>query len=644
MPTAPFVVGQWVRDQKFYGRRAILGELLDGPRHCVWLLGTRRIGKTSVLKQLEHLALAEPQRRLFPLFWDFQGSEGIDDLHQSFEDALIDALDRLGALGITLGQLRGDDLLATLANLRRELKARELTLLLLGDEVEELVSIYEQDPRFLRRLRRALLSPENIRTVFASTIRLWKLAAEGATTSPFLAGFTPPLPLRGLADEEARALICQTQLPQEVRPRFAEATVEAIRSRCHNHPYLLQLLSERTLELGDLARATEALANDPMARFFFGTDLAMLSELERRILSVLEGRAEATAEVIADQIELGSGSLQGSLARLELLGFVARSNAGGFAIPNPFFQRWLGDLAREAAASAPSGRPRSGSRPPNDETVARTETLRRIEGRYQLLQRVGKGSSGEVFKAHDALLDTVVALKILRPEVALDAEGLERLRREVVLSRDLSHPNILKVYHLGEDQGQRYITMQYVEGTDLGKVIAKEAPLATARSLTIAAKLAGALGALHRCSLLHRDIKPANVLIGRDGEPRISDFGLARRRLDPSLTQEGMFIGTPRYASPEQVTGEELDERSDLYSLGVVLFEMVTGRTPFDAPSLPELLSLRLRVKPPAPSALEPAVPTALSDLILRCLALDRTERVQSADELGAALAALRVG
>ncbi len=646
MPT-PYVVGQWVREERFYGRTALLEEIFDGPRRSIWLLGTRRIGKTSTLKQLEHLATSQPERRLFPLFWDFQGAESVADLDQGFEDALLDALDRLAPLGLEIRTLRGGDVLTSIGNLRRELKARGLSLLLLGDEVEELVTIYEQEPRFLRRLRRALQASEGVRTVFASTIRLWQLAAEEATTSPFLAGFTPPLPLLGLGDEEARGLIRQSQLPKSAQPRFDDATVEAIRRRCHNHPYLLQLLSERVLELGDLHQATEAIAADPMVRFFFATDVAMLSELEREVLRLLARQDGATTDALAGRLAIGGTALAASLLRLELLAFVERSSSGVYSLPGFFFRRWLTEPAPDRASSPSTPRPPSrpaASRPATPREAAKTEQLRRIDQRYQLLALVGLGSSAEVWKARDNLLDTVVALKLLKPEVGLDEESLERLRREVVLSRDLSHPNILKVYHLGEDQGQRYITMQFIDGSDLGQVISREAPLSVDRALSITAKVAGALAALHRLQLLHRDIKPSNVLMGKDGEPRLSDFGLTRKQLDGGVTHHGMFVGTPRYASPEQVTGEELDERSDLYSLGVVLFEMVTGRPPFESPSVHELLSLRLRQEPPSPLKLVPTLPPALAELILRCLARERGERFQTAEELAAAIAGLGRG
>ncbi len=642
MADTPYVVGQWVREEKFYGRAALLEAILEGNRNCLWILGTRRIGKTSILKQLEHLAASAATPRYFPLFWDFQGSDDVADLHTSFRDALLDSSDRLELAGIAFADVDHEDLLLALTNLRRELRARNLSLLLLGDEVEELVNVHERDPRFLRRLGRALQSAENIRTVFASTIRLWNLATEEASSAPFLDGFTPPLPVRGLTDDEARSLVRQSQLPRSSWPRLDEPTVEAIRSRCNNHPYLLQLLGERCVDLGDLEQAIEAIASDQMVSFFFAADLGMLTDAERRILRVIDEQNEATSQSIRVKLALDSTALEGGLKRLEQLGFVQRSPEGAYSLVNYFFRRWFGALPADRNGKLSGKSEGATIRSSRREQAPSGEARRQIDNRYELLARLGRGANGEVYKAYDTLLRTVVAVKILREEYGVDEAALERLRREVVLTRDLNHPNIANIYHLGEHQGQHYITMQYLAGRDLARIIAADAPLDADRAVVIAGKLAAALAALHRCDVLHRDIKPSNVLMDEEGEPRITDFGLARLKSAPNITSSGDFLGTPAYASPEQARCESLDERSDLYALGIVLFEMVTGRLPFLAESVIELLFARLRTQPPAPRDLVPTLSAPLSNLIVRCLATERADRFQSAAQLHDALAALR--
>lgn len=642
MAVTPYVVGQWVREERFYGRKDLIDSILVGNRNCLWVLGTRRVGKTSLLRQLEHLAWNAEPRRYFPLFWDFQGSEQPEDLHDGFRDALLDALDRLDQLGIALTAVEDADLFTSMGRLRRELAARNLSLLLLGDEVEELVAVQERSPRFLRRLRRAFQSPENIRTVLASTIRLWLLATTETTTSPFLHGFTPPLPIRGLTDEEATALIRQSNLQEPFRPAVDDQAAAVIRERCNNHPYLLQLLSERFLEVKNLDQAIEDVASDPMVSFFFAADLGMLDSSGRRILETVAASGTATIDQL--QHELGGDAMlwQRDLQRLEQLGFIRRSpQSGHCSLANHFFRRWFAALAAETPrrADADPDRPERTAPLGFDKKPSRL-----IDGRYELLGRLGSGASGDVYKAQDRLLRCIVAIKILSRDYCEDAETLERLRREVVLARDLSHPNILKLYHLGDDQGQRYITMQFVDGADLAKVLQTESPLSMERVLSTATKLAGALAALHRCDVLHRDIKPTNVLIDLDGEPRLSDFGLARLQSGPEVTRHGMFLGTPAYASPEQSASGRVDVRSDLYSLGVLIFEMATGRLPFVSRSAWEILQMNRELPAPSPRELRAEIPEELSRLILRCLAKDPADRFSSAAEVGAALESIARG
>jgi DNA-binding winged helix-turn-helix (wHTH) protein len=280
-PSPSYAVGQWVRGERFYGRSAEIAEILDGPRNGVWLLGTRAIGKTSMLKQLEYLTAsvtASGERGYFPVFWDLQGSVEPEALNEDFLAALADAEDRLEALGVRMEDVRGDDLFASLGRLRRALRAQGRTLLLLWDEVEELIHLQAKDPALLRKLRRALQSQEGIRTVMASGPRLWKLAEQRDDTSPFLHGFAPPLCLGPLRDDAARALVLQGLIQAD------PGTVEEILRQCGNHPTLLQMLCARTLELGDLERAVESVAADPTVRFFFAVDFDLLTPAEREAL------------------------------------------------------------------------------------------------------------------------------------------------------------------------------------------------------------------------------------------------------------------------------------------------------------------------------------------------------------------------
>ncbi len=364
-PGSPFVAGQWVRGERFYGRAAEIGEILDGPRNWLWLLGSRRIGKTSVLKQLEHLAdprtgAGAPERGYLPIFWDLQGIADPAELHRDFGDALLDAEERLAARGIALAEVEDGDLFVSLGRLRRRLRSQGLRLLLLCDEVEELIQLGAKDPALLRKLRRAMQSREDIRSVLASSVRLWALAEQKEDTSPFLHGFTPPLYLGNLGRGEARALIRQQQLAAERRPKFDDDTVEAIRRRCGDHPYLIQLVCRRRLEIDDLEEVFEEVASDPTVGFFFAADLELLTDTERAVLGRLAERSAADSEALADGGDPALGrALRGGLQRLTHLGFVRRDEERRYRLVNPFFRRWLQETSSAASPASPTSRPSS---------------------------------------------------------------------------------------------------------------------------------------------------------------------------------------------------------------------------------------------------------------------------------------------
>jgi hypothetical protein len=329
-----------VRGENFYGRAAVIDEVLRGNRNWLWLLGTRRIGKTSVLKQLEHLAVTKPDLGFVPVFWDLQGADRPDELHLDFADALLDAEDRLEQVGIDLSDVRADDCFDSLGRLRRQLLSNGLRLLLLCDEVEELLQLQRQDPSLLRKLRRALHSREGIRSVLASSGRLWQLAETDEDTSPFLDGFTPPLSIGSLDDESARELVRQNHLPETARPAFSEEEIERICRLCGNHPYQIQLLCRRALDREDLDEAIEEVAHDRAVSFFFSVDYELLGDIDRSILRLLAERPHAAlAEV---QSQLGDSSdAAASLSSLHELGLVVRDTDGRHEIASHFLRRWL---------------------------------------------------------------------------------------------------------------------------------------------------------------------------------------------------------------------------------------------------------------------------------------------------------------
>lgn len=379
-PTIPYVVGQWVRGERFYGRAGLLSEVLSGPRESLWLLGTRRIGKTSLLKELERRT-AGADSAFVPLFWDFQGADEPGELHLSFHDGLLDAEERLVALGVDLAAMDEADLFGSLGRLRRHLKTRGKRLLLLCDEVEELIKLHGKDPSLLAKLRRALQSGGEIRSVLTSTIRLWALAEQRGDTSPFLHGFAPPLYLSTLTDAEARALLRQEQLPVDERPQLEAAVVEAIARACDNHPYLLQLVGKRYAEVGDVGEAIERVATDEMVSYFFAVDFEMLSPVEQQILQTVAEQMPASSGSLEEQLDLAASQVSGGLLRLESLGFLRRNPDKRLVFANSFFQKWI----RSEKTAQQTGRDRAAETSAFSERV--TEILSRIESSTEANRR-----------------------------------------------------------------------------------------------------------------------------------------------------------------------------------------------------------------------------------------------------------------
>ncbi len=257
-----------------------------------------------------------------------------------------------------------------------------------------------------------------------------------------------------------------------------------------------------------------------------------------------------------------------------------------------------------------------------------------IGRRYQVVGLLGKGGMGAVYRAHDRELDRDVALKLIRSDLADDPTALERFKREIQLSSTVTHKNVLRVYDLGESEGVKYLTMQFVDGEDLAGLIKREGALPLPRLLDIFQQVCRGLGAAHEKGVLHRDLKPQNIMLDKSGTVYLTDFGLAKSLAQGSMTETGAMLGTPFYMAPEQVKGEEFDSRSDIYSLGVILYEMSTGQLPFQGKSAYDILFQRLQRAPRPARELRPDLPAWLLKILDRCMATDRAARYASADEI----------
>jgi hypothetical protein len=330
----PFVIGQWVCGSRFYGRAAEIAAL-RGSARWQWVAGLRRIGKTSLLKQLDHLARADTAETV-PLFWDLQGAGSAEELGLTFTDALLDAEEPLARQGIAVEEVEDGDVFAALEKLGRAMRSRNAALLLLCDEADELMPLHRAEPGLPARLWQAVEACGAARVVLASSLRLCDFGAD------LVERFGSPRHLGAMTDPEARALLAQSQLPAASRPSFDQATIEALRDLCGNHPMLLQIAAKRRLATGDQEETFSSWAADPTVQHLFAVDFALLAEAERTIL-----HAVAAERMVADEP---------SIRRLLELGLLRRGGPQGFTIPNRLLAAWLRQENLIQTSGVPQGK------------------------------------------------------------------------------------------------------------------------------------------------------------------------------------------------------------------------------------------------------------------------------------------------
>lgn len=265
-------------------------------------------------------------------------------------------------------------------------------------------------------------------------------------------------------------------------------------------------------------------------------------------------------------------------------------------------------------------------------------------GRYEVLERIGAGGMAIVYKAKDVLLNRVVTIKVLREQFVTDEDFIRRFRREAQSAASLSHPNIVSIYDVGKEGDTEYIVMEYVEGRNLKEIIREYAPLSTDQSINLGRQITEAIQNAHEHHIIHRDIKPHNILVTADGHAKVTDFGIARAVSSATVTHTGDIIGSVHYLSPEQAKGLQSNEQSDIYSLGIVFYELITGKVPYDGETPITIALKHLQEQPVLPSKINPRIEKEFEAVIMRAIAKSPEQRYSSAKDLLADLNHIQAG
>ncbi len=257
-----------------------------------------------------------------------------------------------------------------------------------------------------------------------------------------------------------------------------------------------------------------------------------------------------------------------------------------------------------------------------------------LENRFQLLKEIGRGGMGIVFQAHDKQLKEQVAIKVLSPLLSNNADGLERLKREVSAARRITHPNVIRIHDISESGGLHFVSMEYFSGTTLKDIIKRDGAFSAAEGSQIAFQICDGLESAHKHGVIHRDLKSQNIIVNDHGELKIIDFGLAANIHQQGMTATGLILGTPEYMAPEQVAGKKADERADIYSFGIILYELFTGKVPFTGETAIAVGFQQMREDPQPPREINPQISSNLEQIILKALQKDPSARYSSVAEM----------
>ncbi len=604
----PFVIGQWVRGEKFFGREDLMAELLAGSRAAVWVAGLRRMGKTSLLREIELRVLQNTASPYLPLYWDMEGAADDETLCES----LLASLDEISSRFAVETHWEKETTPELVRKIQQAARLQQKTLLLLCDEVEALLTVAQDDPHVLARMRRVMQGSADLRCILTATRRLARLETLGATeTSPFLHGFTPPLYLPPLREDECQALLRQGGFSEHLQAELYRLS--------GGHPFLIQVLAKRMLELEDLEEAFNSMQHDDALLNFFRVDYQTLQPAEQALL-----RRCAQSDLRISETAAGSLS-RTALQTLRALGLLLEQD-GMLQLRSPLLKTWLSAVAADEATNmitAPAWR-----------ALQRGDRI----GAYEILHEIARGGMGMVYCGRDVHLQRLVALKLIHPEATHEAAQRARLLAEARALSQLNHPNIAVIYAVEFIGEAPCLCMEYLEGMRLDDW-AHNPEKNFAEKLEVARQIASALAAAHRAGIIHRDLKPSNIIVNAQNHAKLLDFGIARK-VDAAerLTQTGQTPGTPAYMSPEQISNLEVDERSDVFSLGVLFYELFTGQRPFSGDNFFSLAYAIVNENPISIEFWQIDLPEDLVSLIKRSLQKLPQNRFKDAQELLLAL------
>jgi hypothetical protein len=614
----------------FFGRRRELERLYSAiaTHQCASVVGERKLGKSSLLTRLSHAPTLQsfgldPALYVFVYFdLESMASARRDDFWMELLDTIASRLPPGDMAQALRKQIDGGEVrFMTIRRALRRLRDTGLEVVLMLDEFESLARNAQFDPDFYGELR-SLAGELGLVILTASKRSLYDLTYENSSTlsSPFFNIFSE-MPIGLMPLDDAREVLIA--LSGQAGPAFYAEEVEWALDLSGPHPFFTQVIGSHLFEAPGSGQLRSVEVYETIRKRF----TAEAEDHYRYIWASLDSSEQSGLLALP---RTGEALLKSLRAR----GLVRDIDGQ----PMPFGDAFAAFLERERHKV----RTISGGGPATSPRDLTGKTL----GAYRVLEPLGSGGMAEVYKGYHPMLDRYVAIKVLLSHLVKDSSFVERFQREAAAAARLRHHNIVQVHDFGIYEGVTYMVMEYIQGQTLKDRLTalrlKGERLPASQVLTLAKELASALDHAHANGLVHRDVKPANILLRETNtggcEAILTDFGIAKMMEGVQLTETGLSMGTPDYMSPEQAAGNAITPQTDVYALGIVVFEMLTNQLPFHADTPAAMLLKHLNTEPPSPRTIDPSVPAALDYVLFRALAKRAHDRWSSAGEFARAL------